>query len=120
MALRTGRMNDHCVLDYAHQLPLFTCHEYDTPERKSPSIDNGFSKRHESYWRNIVTFVIRDLIAQFGCDDDRALRKALLEAYPFGEIGKHPYNIWCDEITRKLAPRLVIYHQRPLFDPSHQ
>lgn len=56
-----------------------------------------------SYWRNIARPVIAEVIARVGRDDEQALRRALREAYPFGERRMHPYRIWCDEVRRQLA-----------------
>ena len=73
-----------------------------------------------SHWRVASNKAIRGVIAEIGTEDTKALRKALKEAYPFGERKYHPYKIWCSEVqhmvpglypTRKapepeLAPRL--------------
>lgn len=53
-------------------------------------------------WREHATPIIRRVIAETGTDDEKALRKALREAYPFGERQYHPYKIWCDEVRRQL------------------
>jgi len=58
-----------------------------------------------SYWRNIAAPIIVEVIARVGRDDERALRKALHDAYPFGERRMHPYKIWCDEVRRQLEGR---------------
>lgn len=58
-----------------------------------------------SYWRDRATPIIAEVIARVGRDDERALRKALHDAYPFGERSMHPYKIWRDEI-RRAADRL--------------
>lgn len=33
--------------------------------------------------------------------DDKLVRKALREAYPFGPRENHPYKIWLDEIKKQ-------------------
>ena len=33
----------------------------------------------------------------------KSLRKALREAYPFGEREYWPYKVWCDEIRSQLG-----------------
>lgn len=58
-----------------------------------------------SYWRKIAAPIIARVIEQTGREDERALRKALREAYPFGERSMHPYKIWRDEIRRQLEGR---------------
>ena len=54
----------------------------------------------ESEWRKICGPIIRGIISDIGLHDTKALRKALHEAYPFGERKYHPYKIWLDEIRR--------------------
>jgi hypothetical protein len=56
-----------------------------------------------SYWRNRAAPIIAAVIIRVGPEDYRALRKALHDAYPFGERRMHPYRIWCDEVRRQLA-----------------
>jgi hypothetical protein len=63
-----------------------------------------------SYWRDRAAPIIAEVIARVGRDDERALRKALHDAYPFGERRMHPYRIWCDEVRRQLEGR---QHRRP-------
>jgi len=63
-----------------------------------------------SYWRNRAAPIIAQTIARVGRDDERALRKALHDAHPFGERRMHPYKIWCDEVRRQLEGR---QHRRP-------
>ena len=63
-----------------------------------------------SYWRNIAAPIIARVIAEVGRDDERALKRALHDAYPFGERSMHPYKIWRDEIRRQLEGR---QHRRP-------
>lgn len=68
-----------------------------------------------SYWRNIAGSIIAEVIARVGRSDERALRKALHDAYPFGERRMHPYKIWCDEVRRQLEGRQ--YRRPPAPDP---
>ena len=58
-----------------------------------------------SYWRDRAAPIIAEVIASVGRDDERALRKALAESYPWGEKRMHPYKIWRDEIRRQLEGR---------------
>jgi hypothetical protein len=80
-----------------------------------------------SYWRTRATPIIAEVIARVGREDERALRKALFDAYPFGERRMHPYKIWCDEVRRSLEgrqhrrpppPDPISPGQLPLFPPS--
>lgn len=54
-------------------------------------------------WRDVARPIIAETIDRVGKDDPKALRKALLEAYPFGAREYHPYKIWLDEIHRQLG-----------------
>lgn len=64
--------------------------------------------------RSIASEIIRGVIADVGRDDPRALRRALRDAYPWGERQHHPYRIWCDEVRRQLERRT----QRPGTAPA--
>lgn len=52
----------------------------------------------KSRWRSIARPIIADVIADIGLEDEKKLKKALREAYPFGERAYHPYKIWLDEV----------------------
>lgn len=54
-------------------------------------------------WRDHASPIIAKVIAETGTDDIKALRKALREAYPYGERKYHPYKIWLDEIKSQLG-----------------
>ena len=69
---------------------------------------------NQSYWRPMASEIIREVIATVGRDDPKALRKALRDAYPWGERRLHPYRIWCDEVNRQIYRRT----QRPGSAPS--
>lgn len=68
-----------------------------------------------SYWRNIAAPIITRVIANVGRDDERALKRALHDAYPFGERRMHPYKVWRDEIRRQLEGKQ--HRQPPPPDP---
>jgi hypothetical protein len=73
-----------------------------------------------SYWRRQAIPIIRRVIEEVGRDDERALRKALAEAYPFGPRAYHPYKIWLDEIKKQLQgpkPRDSFAPRPPRPDP---
>ena len=53
-------------------------------------------------WRDYAKPIIAAVIVETGTDDMPALRKALRDAYPFGERKYHPYRIWCHEIRVQL------------------
>ena len=63
-------------------------------------------------WREHAAPIIADVIKRVGKSDIKALRKALREAYPYGERKYHPYKVWCDEIKRQLSPGVLIPTKR--------
>jgi hypothetical protein len=78
-----------------------------TPRSASPQVKEANAMAvvySTSYWRKIAAPIIAKVIARVGTDDPKALRRALLEAYPFWERRYHPYRIWRDEIRRQLNP----------------
>ena len=58
-----------------------------------------------SPWRAHAAAIIRDVIERVGTDDERALRQALRDAYPFGPRANHPYKIWCSEVRFQLGEK---------------
>lgn len=56
-------------------------------------------------WRHIARPIISQVIAANKCNNEKEIRKALREAYPFGKRKYHPYKIWCDEINVQLGKR---------------
>jgi hypothetical protein len=57
-----------------------------------------------SSWREKSAAVIARVVAEVGTHDQKALKKALFDAYPFGERQYHPYKIWCNERAKVLKP----------------
>ena len=55
-----------------------------------------------SGWRAIAAKTIADVIEKVGTADEKALRKAISDAYPFGQRFHHPYKVWCSEVRRQL------------------
>lgn len=52
-------------------------------------------------WRDIARPIIEKVLkATEGMEED-AIKKALYDAYPFGERHYHPYKVWLDEIKRQ-------------------
>ena len=66
-------------------------------------------------WRDSAGPIIAKVIAEHGTDDMKALRKALREAYPYGQCKYWPYKVWCDEVKRQIQGRL---HPAPVPPPS--
>lgn len=55
--------------------------------------------------RDVARPIIADVITRVGRDDQKALRAALRDAYPWGERAHWPYKVWCDEVQRQLSGR---------------
>lgn len=56
-------------------------------------------------WREHCAPIIAQVIAEHPDEDVKTIRKALLEAYPYGQKAMHPYRIWCSEIRKQLGLR---------------
>lgn len=55
----------------------------------------------ESPWRTHSAKIISAVLEATRGQDEKAIRKALRDAYPFGERRMHPYKIWLSEIKRQ-------------------
>ncbi len=53
-------------------------------------------------WRDRCRPVIAEVIERVGRDDERALRRELRKAFPFGPKSYYPYRVWLDEIKVQL------------------
>jgi len=49
-------------------------------------------------WRQDCAPIISAVLAATKGQTEKEIKKALREAYPYGERAMHPYKIWCDEI----------------------
>jgi hypothetical protein len=49
--------------------------------------------------------IIHRVLQETKGQDEKAIRKALREAYPWGERSMHPYKIWISEIAVQLGKR---------------
>lgn len=54
-------------------------------------------------WRDAARPVIVEVILRVGFKDPKALRKALRDAYPFGERAHWPYKAWLAEIRAQIG-----------------
>lgn len=52
-------------------------------------------------WRDVARPIIAEVLRSTAGQDEKAIAKALRDAYPFGERRHHPYKIWRDEIWRQ-------------------
>lgn len=53
-------------------------------------------------WRDSAYPIIGKVIAENKDKTEKEIRKALREAYPYGERRMHPYKVWCDEVNKQL------------------
>ncbi|MFC1996974.1 hypothetical protein ACFLXI_05125 [Chloroflexota bacterium] len=58
-----------------------------------------------NYWRSIAAPIIRKVIEENANKEPDQLKKALFEAYPFGERKYWPYKVWLDEIQVQLGTK---------------
>jgi hypothetical protein len=52
-------------------------------------------------WRDHAREVIAEVLLEHRDSDEKTIKQALFDAYPFGERAMHPYKIWLDEIQRQ-------------------
>ena len=57
----------------------------------------------ESRWRIYSRRIIKKVLVEFPDGNTKACRKALREAYPFGERTRYPYKMWRSEVRRALG-----------------
>jgi hypothetical protein len=59
-------------------------------------------------WRDLARPIIAEALRENEGKDESEIKKALKEAYPFGQRAYHPYKIWLDEIKvqRKLGRKV--------------
>lgn len=52
-------------------------------------------------WREHCRPIIAKILADNKGKEEKEIRTALRNAYPYGQRAMHPYKIWCDEIKRQ-------------------
>jgi hypothetical protein len=57
-------------------------------------------------WREHCRPIIAKVLADNKDKSEKEIRKALRDAYPYGERRMHPYKIWCDEIKVQRKTKL--------------
>jgi hypothetical protein len=65
-------------------------------------------------WRDHAAPIIAKVIEDVGYDDIGRLKRAMFDAYPFGERKYQPYKIWCDEVRRQTNGRLSRHGPKPV------
>lgn len=66
--------------------------------------------RTGSHWRDKCRPIIKATIDAWNGKDEKQLRRALYEAYPFGERAMYPYRVWLNEISVQLGKRKTYWH----------
>ncbi len=69
--------------------------------------------KHESHWRIAARKAIQKAISDSAGKSEKEVRKAISDAYPFGERARYPYKIWLDEVKAQTKKQIVQYRQRP-------
>jgi hypothetical protein len=54
-----------------------------------------------STWRDRARPLIAKVLRETEGQDEKVIKKALRDAYPWGQRAMHPYQIWLDEIRRQ-------------------
>lgn len=52
-------------------------------------------------WREHATPIIAKVLKETKGLEEKEIKKALREAYPFGEREYWPYKVWCDEVRKQ-------------------
>lgn len=52
-----------------------------------------------SRWRDYARPIIARVLKENAGADEQTIKRALKDAYPFGQREYHPYKIWLDEIA---------------------
>lgn len=52
-------------------------------------------------WRNDAAPIIAKVLKETEGKTEPEIKKALFDAYPYGQRSLHPYKIWLDEIKRQ-------------------
>ena len=63
-------------------------------------------------WRDAARPIIANVIREHGREDTPELRKALFDAYPFGQRKYWPYQVWLDEIKVQLGTKKKLQSKR--------
>lgn len=64
-------------------------------------------------WREHARPIISKVISDNKGKSQKEIKKALFEAYPYGERARHPYKIWCDEIKIQMSTKVSNVKPQP-------
>ncbi len=72
----------------------------------------------ESRWRLAARKAIQKAIAENTGKSEKEVRKAISDAYPFGERARYPYKIWLDEVQIQTSKKVKHPYRQPLRKPE--
>jgi len=58
-------------------------------------------------WRDDCKPIIAQVLAENKGKSEKEIKKALFDAYPYGERARHPYKIWLDEIKIQTGKKKI-------------
>lgn len=70
-------------------------------------------------WRDVARPIIDRILRETKGEDEKTIKQALFDAYPFGERRFHPYKVWLDEIRRQRGLKRTRTH-RKIESPENQ
>jgi hypothetical protein len=84
-----------------------------------------WSTRPAMGWRDEARVIVAAVVRDVGIRDPVALRKALYDAYPFGERRHYPYKAWLQVVKEQIGgmrAKKADPRQMELFgvEPDHQ
>jgi hypothetical protein len=74
------------------------------------------SNSYRTTWRDSARPIVQEVLKQTKGQSEKEVRKALREAYPFGERKYWPYKVWCDEVKLQLG----LKKQKRIEQPENQ
>ena len=74
--------------------------------------------KRESSWRTHARKVIQRVLAENAGKSEKEIRKAISDAFPFGERKYHPYKIWLDEVKIQTGQKKIHPYRQPLRKPQ--
>jgi hypothetical protein len=69
-----------------------------------------------SHWRTASRRIILKVLLDTQGQSEEEIKKALHDAYPFGERKMYPYKIWLDEVKRGRKTLLALQKQQQLME----
>lgn len=64
-------------------------------------------------WRDCARPIIAKVLTETKGQDEKVIKRALFDAYPFGQRAMYPYKIWRSEIKRQRLPFMGKTQKQP-------